>query len=117
MERYFPKVARASTSSTAKTEKHRYHPYKSQSREPDQELNDASRMLIIEHLTNTNIVTKDIYEVQRPKHEYSLKKLNQALLRNLSSEYNPITHSDAADRAGYSFFFIVLYCSIMSFKI
>ncbi|KXN86405.1 DNA repair protein REV1 [Leucoagaricus sp. SymC.cos] len=73
MENYFPKVAK--TSSSCAPKKPRYHPYEPQ---PSQSLYHEKS------LRDTKCI---------------LKELNKGLLRSLANEHNPITHSDAGDRA------------------
>lgn len=79
MERYFPKVAKASSSSTLK--KPRYCPYDSQPQSSSKVSNDG--------------------RIQSTGRKVSVKELNKGLLRSLSNEHNPITHSDARERADH----------------
>ncbi|EKM80167.1 hypothetical protein AGABI1DRAFT_73092 [Agaricus bisporus var. burnettii JB137-S8] len=75
MERYFSKVAKSSSLSQSGHRKPRYHPY------------DQSVSLGAESCSNRSVPKLTVHE------------LNQSLLNSLSDGNNPITHSDAKDRA------------------
>jgi len=88
MERYFPKIAKTSTS-----KKTRYHPYSQQSpltpKEKEGSMFGRSKSRKHRHSD---------YEVQAISFKPTIRELNRGLLCSLKNEDNPITHSDIGKR-------------------
>ena len=94
MERYFPKVAKASTSTSKKP---RYHPYNHQCPlTPGKKSTEEESMFEWSMSRECGHSNYKVQAISKP----TIKELNKVLLCSLKNEHNPITHSDIGKRTG-----------------